>query len=205
MSIVAMKRKSRGYNTPISGHGTNGFSLNGGYRNQGWVGQTSISRPVHRTLFKGTEPVGHGGNLGEYNVAIQSGSCCANDSSIIKRSTLTTKGFIDSTVTYPTIIYNTSCVAGLPCHKDTVKSNDPLQSSQELYIKNLSNKMSACTTEKTTSGTYICINPESASYFIGGKKKVLLPYAKKVSSLTSGEYISALLLKKSCISTNVNL
>jgi len=205
MSIVAMKRKSRGYNNPISGHGTNGFSLNGGYRNQGWVGQTSITRPVHRTLFKGTEPVGHGGNLGEYKVAVQSGSCSANDSSIIKRSTLTTKGFIDSTITNPTIIYNTSCVAGLPCHKDTVKSIDPLQSSQAIYIKNLSDKMSACVTEKTTSGIYVCNDPQFASHFIGGKKKVLLPYTKKVSSLTSGEYLSALLLKKTCISTNANL
>jgi hypothetical protein len=188
MSIVAMKRKSRGYNNPISGQGTQGFSLNGGYRNQGWVGQTSISRPVHRTLFKGTNPVGHGGILGQYNVAVQSGGMCsANNSSIIKRSTLTTKGYID-----------TDC----SCHQDTVKLIDPLQSSQEIYIKNLSDKTATCVVEKTTSGTYNCpiANKNSASHFIGGKKVVVKPYSKNVSNLTYGEYIRSLLLKKKCLS-----
>jgi len=202
MSIVAMKRKSRGYNAPISGQGTQGFSLNGGYRNQGWVGQTSISRPVHRTIFKGTEPVGHGGMSGQYDVSIQSGGICsANDSSIIKRSTLTTKGHIDTTVTYPTIIYNTSCVDS-ECHKDTVKYTDPLQSSQDIYIKNLSDKVASCAVEKTTSGIYNCssVNKNAASHFIGGKKVVVKPYAKNVSNISYGEYIRSLLLKKKCLS-----
>ena len=202
MSIVAMKRKSRGYNHPVSGQGTNGFSLNGGYRNQGWVGQTSSSRPVNRTIFKGTNPVGHGGHSGQYNVSVQSGSMCsANDSTIIKRSTLTSKGHIDTTVTYPTIIYNTSCTNS-DCHKDTVKYIDPLQSSQDIYIKNLSNKVATCTVEKTTSGVYICPseNKNTASHFIGGKKVVVKPYAKNVSSLSYGEYIRSILLKKICLS-----
>jgi hypothetical protein len=201
MSIVAMKRKSRGYNAPISGQGTQGFSLNGGYRNQGWVGQTSISRPVRRTLFKGSEPIGHGGDMGQYNVSIQSGGgCTANDSSIIKRSTLTTKGHIDSTVTYPTIIYNTTCIDN-PCYKETVKLIDPLQTSQDIYIKNLSNKMASCVVEKTTSGTYNCPldNKSVASYFIVTKKRVVTPYSKNASSLSYGEYIRSILLKKVCL------
>ena len=190
MSIVAMKRKSRGFNAPISGHGKDGFSLNGGYRNQGWIGQTSISRPTHKTLFKGTEPVGHGGHLGDYVVSILPGSCSLNDSSVIKPSTLNTKGYIES---------------NMVCCQETVKSIDPLQSSQEIYIKNLSDKMAACSNVKTSFATsYVCSDPAFASHFIGGKKKVVLPYAKTVSSLTSGEYISSMLLKKSCISTNAN-
>ncbi len=202
MSIVAMKRKSRGYNNPISGQGTQGFSLNGGYRNQGWVGQTSISRPVRRTLFKGALPVGQGGQQGQYNVSVQSGGMCsANDSSIIKRSTLTTKGHIDATVTHPTILYNTTCIPG-ECYKDTVKYIDPLQTSQDIYIKNLSNKYASCVVEKTTSGTYVCPveNKKAASHFIGGKKHVVTPFSKNVSSLTYGEYIRSLLLKKKCLS-----
>ena len=134
MSIVAMKRKSRGFNTPISGHGKDGFSLNGGYRNQGWVGQTSISRPAHKTLFKGTEPVGHGGHLGDYAVSILPGSCCLNDSSVIKPSTLNTKGHIES---------------NMLCCQETVKTIDPLKSSQEIYIKNLSDKMAGCSIVKS--------------------------------------------------------
>ena len=205
MSIVAMKRKSRGYNNPISGQGTQGFSLNGGYRNQGWVGQTSISRPVHRTLFKGSSPVGNGGHLGQYNVSILGGMCCANDSSIIKSSTLNNKGHIDSTVRYPTSIYNTSCIDG-PCYKDTVKLFDPLQSSQDIYINNLTDKIASCAVEKTTSGFYNCPsttnnnNNKCFSHFIGGKKKIATPYSKNVSSLSYGEYVRSLINKKVCLS-----
>jgi len=188
MSIVAMKRKSRGYNNPVS---SQGFSLNGGYRNQGWVGQTSISRPVHRTLFKGNLPVGHGGQMGSYNVSIQSGNMCsANDHNIIKPSTLSTKGYI-----------HRDC----SCHQDTVKLIDPLQSSQDIYIKNLSDKLSSCVVEKPASeNTYIyncsLANKNSASHFIGGKKVVVKPYSKNVSSLSYGEYIKSIILKKKCIS-----
>jgi hypothetical protein len=195
MSIVAMKRKSRGYNQPISGQGSQGFSLTGGYRNQGWVGQTSISRPVYRTIFKGASPVGHGGTSGEYEVSIQSGGMCsANDSSVLKHPTLDTKSHINKI---------------LSCNKQTVKYIDPLQSSQEIYIKNLSDKTATCVTDKpkdsngaVTAGTYNCAyeNKKFASYYIGGKKRVALPYSKSVSSnLSYGEYIRSLLLKKTCL------
>ena len=39
MSLQVLKRKSRRFENRISGKDNNGFSLNGGYRNQGWVGQ----------------------------------------------------------------------------------------------------------------------------------------------------------------------
>jgi hypothetical protein len=45
MSIVTLKRNSSRYIAPIShNQGRNGFSLNGGLRNAGWVGQTSLAR-----------------------------------------------------------------------------------------------------------------------------------------------------------------
>lgn len=198
MSIVALKRKSRGYNAPISGQGTQGFSLNGGYRNQGWVGQTSISRPVRRTLFKGALPIGQGGHFGTYDVSVQSGGMCsANDSSIIKPSTLSTKGHIDTTVRY------SSCTNGdcdCKCNKETVKYIDPLQSSQTIYIKNLSDKNASCVVEKTTSGTYTCSNKDNAAYFIGTKRRIITPYAKYVTGRTYGEYIRSIFLKKVCLS-----
>lgn len=52
MSIVALKRKANATkNANISGQGTNGFSLNGVYRNQGWVGQTSQFRQYDTTCL----------------------------------------------------------------------------------------------------------------------------------------------------------
>lgn len=50
MSIVALKRKANATkNANISGQGSNGFALNGVYRNQGWVGQTSQIRQYDPT------------------------------------------------------------------------------------------------------------------------------------------------------------
>ena len=66
MSIVALKRKSRGHKATISGIGSQGFSLNGGYRNHGSVGPTNLGRSVTRTPFRGPEPMGHGGCCGTY-------------------------------------------------------------------------------------------------------------------------------------------
>lgn len=45
MSIATLKKKSQVLNSSISG--TKGFSLNGGYRNQGWVGQSSVGRNIN--------------------------------------------------------------------------------------------------------------------------------------------------------------
>lgn len=53
MSIAALKRKSRRFQARISGQGNNGFSLQGGHRNQGWVGQGSRGRSLTGTPFRG--------------------------------------------------------------------------------------------------------------------------------------------------------
>lgn len=110
MSIVAQKRNSIRFKAPISGRGTKGFSLNGGMRNQGWVGQTNVGRSNVGTVFRGAFPMGNGGCCGTYVINTQnSGRCCANDPNIIKRSTMNTKGFIDATVDHPTIVFNEQC------------------------------------------------------------------------------------------------
>ena len=95
MSIVTLKRKSRKANTTISGIGQNGFSLNGGRRNQGWVGQDSRGRYLSRTIFKGSHPIGHGGNLGNYEVnVINNNIGFVNDSNIIKHSSINSRSNI---------------------------------------------------------------------------------------------------------------
>ena len=89
MSLVTLKKKSRNNRrfAPISGRGVNGFSLNGGYRNIGAVGQFRMISNTTRTPFRGTEPMGNGGSLGKYyNKVTNSGSCCTNDNEIIKKS-----------------------------------------------------------------------------------------------------------------------
>jgi len=95
MSIVALKRKTAAkYNN--SSVGVPQFSINGGYRNQGWVGQTSLSRSFIKTPHRGVTPRGHGGCCGTYNVSVV---CprepCTNNNSVIKKSVVSTDGMLD--------------------------------------------------------------------------------------------------------------
>lgn len=95
MSIVALKRNANAKRN-LSGKGTTGFSLVGVHRNIGVVGQTNLAKSVTRTPFRGTDPIGHGGNNGSYPVVVSnSGSCCSNDLNIVKNSVKNTSGMID--------------------------------------------------------------------------------------------------------------
>jgi len=112
MSIATLKKKSRSNRrfAPISGRGDDGFSLNGGYRNIGAVGQFRMISNTTRTPFRGTHPMGNGGSGGKYyDVPLNSGSCCTNDNQIIKKSSLNTAGMIDTKYkwtkgTYPKLL-----------------------------------------------------------------------------------------------------
>ena len=66
MSIVTLKRKTQTQYNNMSVGSPNGFSLNGGYRNQGYVGQNIISRSLPKTPMKGDTMRGHGGHYGSY-------------------------------------------------------------------------------------------------------------------------------------------
>lgn len=97
MSLATLKKKTAAKYNNSSVNTKHGFSLNGGYRNQGYVGQTSLSRYLPRTPMRGNTPRGHGGCCGTYRVSsiIQSGVTSTEDPSIIKKSVITTKGMLD--------------------------------------------------------------------------------------------------------------
>lgn len=96
MSIATLKRKTAAKYNNSSVNSKEGFSLNGGYRNQGYVGQTSLSRSLPRTLMKGNTIRGHGGCWGTYRISpiIQSGVTSTEDNSVIKKSVINTKGML---------------------------------------------------------------------------------------------------------------
>lgn len=197
MSIVALKRNSRRFQQHISG-GPQGFSLNGGYRNIGAVGQTNLGRSVTRTRFRGAEPMGHGGCCGTYNRTISnSGSCCTNDSSIIKSSTKNTKGYIDSTIKHPTSVYN-SCVS---CPSEVnFSDNSPLNHSQSTYIHKVIAEVAKCEDVPDNTIKTCSADCDAASYHIGGRKIIRQFYSKTVNSATSAEnYMRTSLLKQNCI------
>jgi len=211
MSIVAQKRNSRRFKAPISGRGTKGFSLNGGMRNQGWVGQTNLGRSNVGTVFRGAFPMGNGGCCGTYVINTQnSGGCCTNDPEIVKRSTMNTKGLIEATVEHPTsaiLESNKACTENCKLDEDY----DPITSRQiestvcksrckTNWVKDMSpfafssgeqikwKKISAATRNlpwsvaKKSQGIKGCpTDCGAASYWIGGKHYIREPYAKDLN------------------------
>ena len=136
MSIVVLQRKSRRFKEKISGKGEYGFSINGGHRNQGWVGQGIRGRSIIKTPFRGNIPMGNGGCCGEYRIAVLKGSnCCTNNANIVKRSTMNTKPFLLAKVSHPTSVFvpNINCGTCI----NWVKSFDPYLHSEGLHTKNI--------------------------------------------------------------------
>ena len=95
MSIVALKRKSQTLHNNLSA-GQKCFSLNGGYRNQGYIGQENRSRFLSRTLMKGNVVRGHGGCCGTYKVGriVQTSVSSTENHNVVKSSVLGTSGQI---------------------------------------------------------------------------------------------------------------
>lgn len=97
MSIATLKKKTQTQYRNMS-VGQPGFSLNGTYRSQGYIGQTSLSRSLPRTLSKGNTIRGHGGCCGTYPIypAILSAVNSTEDNKVVKPSTLSNKGMLDT-------------------------------------------------------------------------------------------------------------
>lgn len=190
MSIVALKRNSRRYKARISGQGNKGFSLNGGHRNQGWVGQGVRGRSLTGTPFRGAVPMGNGGCCGTYVQKInnRSSNCCTNDPNIVKRSTMNTLGHIDSTVIYPTSVFSESCRDGkCPNIQNWVKDFSPLNHSEGQRIFKVARQSGKCVNLKDDAGLDTCHRGcKSASYHIGGKKVVREMYSKNLNMLAVG-------------------
>jgi hypothetical protein len=96
MSIVTLKRKTNVLYNNMSVGSKTGFSLNGTHRNQGYIGQTMLSRSLPRTLMKGNVPKGHGGCCGKYPQygIIQSAVTSLNDPTVVKASVQNTNGML---------------------------------------------------------------------------------------------------------------
>jgi len=230
MSIVAQKRNSRRFKAPISGRGTKGFSLNGGMRNQGWVGQTNLGRSNVGTVFRGAFPMGNGGCCGTYVINTQnSGGSGVNDPNIIKRSTMNTKGLIEATVEHPTIVFNGKCTED--CGPDP--SYDPVEGRvmerivckarcKTNWVKNMSafafssgeqikwKKITAASknipwsVDKKSQGIKSCpTDCDAASFWIGGKHYIREPYTKDLNlfSVSPSMYQEAGLMRKNILPT----
>jgi hypothetical protein len=177
MSIVALKRNSRRFLVPVS---ANGFSLNGGYRNQRAIGNTNLSALTNAS-----------NNI-----------CSANDPAVVKLSTKNTKGYLYSTVNYPTCPFGSGAVP-LTNQANWVKNFSPEDRSAGVYITDVVHASAAvCVTEKEDSGENHPCRPDcqARSYHIGGKRFYTTYNAKNSGeygqgAISAGEYLTAGLLK----------
>lgn len=95
MSIATFKKKSQVLYNNLSVR-QNGFSLNGGHRSAGYIGQSTQSRHLTRTLAKGNVLRGSGGCCGTYiiNNVVPSELACLNNPNVIKPSVSNTNGLL---------------------------------------------------------------------------------------------------------------
>lgn len=191
MSIVAMKRKSRAANKPISGYGQ-GFSLNGGRRSQGWVGQSSLGRGLNGTRFRGATPMAVG-KLGNDSI-VNSGRCSANDPNIIKRSAMNTGGYIMSGIRNPTSVFYDECTAATNSH-DWVQVFNEYDHSQEGYVNRVRTQVVAgkdCDDGNGDAG--VCDDKCN-------KTGVMAVGEAATGAISASEYIKSGLLSRECLPT----
>ena len=214
MSLTVLKNKSRRYKATVSGRDKGGFSIVGGHRNQGWIGQDNLGRHLIRTPFRGNEPLGHGGCDGKYvrSIISNSGIYCTNDPNVIKRSTMNTAGLLLTAVKYPTGIFHNDC-DNIRCRGNWVKDFEPLNHSQSGFIKRI--KVSAACEDKNRcygKKEKAVLEPADCeclvkSSFIGGKKKYAARITKRKlvnGAISMSEYIDVGLLKKNDLPTPAN-
>ena len=173
MSLATLKKKSRMYKAPISGGGS--FSLNGGYRNVGVVGQTNLMRS--RT------------------------SCCTNDDSVIKGSTKNTLGRIYSAFKYPTSVEYPNCTT---CPKIWTKNFSPEDYSQGIHIRNVVSEIAKCPEKSSNldAGNKKCADICDDIVHIGGRKVMRSHYTKDLNKdVSAEEYMRTKLMKNNCLPT----
>jgi hypothetical protein len=211
MSIATLKRKTQAkYNN--SSVGATNFSLNGTLRNQGYVGQTSLSRSLPRTLMNGNTPRGHGGCCGTYQMhsIIQSAVTSLNDPNVIKNTVLSTRGLLDEkfncieNINQP---YFITCGNKTDCYNTVKPDNNQNLSNQSVYITNKAKsviKNSALDCNKHIEKPCIIRNKcyKTNSFFNKGATKII--HTKPTSDyipISQGEHL--LKIKDKCISNDI--
>jgi hypothetical protein len=95
MSLATLKKKSQTLYNNLS-VGVDGFSLNGTHRSGGYIGQSTQSRHLTRTLMKGNVVKGSGGCCGAYVVTNVKPSelACLNDPMVVKPAVMNNAGML---------------------------------------------------------------------------------------------------------------
>jgi hypothetical protein len=189
-----MKKKTQTQYNNMS-VGVKQFSLNGTHRNQGYVGQTMLSRSLPRTLAKGNTLRGYGGTNGHFirYPSVLSAVTSTEDSSVVKPSTLSYDGMIAT--------QNRWILRPQPY--TTVKPDSTHHSNtQQDYIKYIQTKtISDCNNTKLCGkNDKKCTNVCQSNVPLTVRRTSMFNFTKPESSYvarTQSDYL--LNLKKKCI------
>lgn len=184
MSIATLKRKTQAKYNNMSVNSEDGFSLNGTRRSQGYIGQTTQSRSLPRTLMRDGVPRGHGGCCGTFvkYPIITSAVTSLNDPNIVKPSTINTLGMLETK--YYLRLY----------HEPSVKpdANQNINTENQ-YIKNLAKTTIKCADSLKASDAEINAAACKACYnYDPFFKKKIQKFTKPASNylpISQGEHL----------------
>ena len=221
MSIAILNKKYKAQQG-LSGKSKNGFSLKGNKRNIKGIGQSRENSSV-RTIFKGTEPTGHGAlqptsrrscgttKCNDFPLSIVNSQMPAS-CECVQTSALTTKGLILAKVYNPTQSSNeylglAGCPQNSQCRPWIVKAMSPEDKSYSIYLRELKVKTASqaaiiCQERFNTSTINLSICKEGSTtcnntYMLGSRKisrnNVVGESSK--GAMSSGEYTNTKLFK----------
>jgi len=186
MSIVTLKKKTQTKYNNMSVNSQNGFSLNGTHRSQGYVGQTSLSRSLPRTLMRDGVARGNGGCCGQFLnfPVITSAVTSLNNPLVVKSSSINTHGLLQEN--HQHLLNN-----------QTVKpDNNQNNNQQQNYVKNLANKTMLCADSLKATNAEIEADACKKCYnYNPFYRKIIRNYTKPVSTyapISQGEYLNKL-------------
>ena len=177
MSIVALKRKTAAkYNNNSAGHAQ--FSIVGTHRSQGFIGQSTQSRFLTRTLMRGDTARGHGGCCGSYpNMNITSSEICTlENSNVVKTSSKGNLGMLMSRYRWLRRPADESGASVKTVSSNRVSHSEYVSRQRQRAIKDALNSAEDCTVEN-----YVCTD----------RSKKCKPTVKKPSySKSYSEYLA---------------
>jgi hypothetical protein len=208
MSIATLKKKTQSQYRNIS-VGQSQFSINGTHRSQGYIGQTSLSRSLPRTLYNGIYPRGSGGCCGTFPIQnmVQSAVTSLNDPKIIKKSVMNTKGMLEEKLgcTYGVNIPGFNKQFSTKNKNNIVKpDNNNNNNSQQDYIRNKSKntiqKVNKCTSLNQIKNQSNC--PMTNTYFTRVQKPICNFTKPKSDYIPISQGENLINLTNKCINQN---
>ena len=187
MSIATLKKKTQAKYNNLS-VGQKQFSINGTTRNQGYIGQTSLSRSLIHTPLKNAVPRGHGGCCGTFlkNNIKASEICSLEDNTIVKSSVLSTKGLLATRYRWINRPFPNAVV------KNVESINDQTDYITRLKKKTLADIDSYCPTTPLASNKKVCTSTSiktANGFSIFSKPTLNCNVAKDLTTVSHANYL----------------